>query len=63
MLGALGVEKDPRQRLEQDYLMGSWTVPGAVPRPVVVRERGVPDWWEGPEQASQSFLQSMGVQL
>lgn len=63
LLGALGVDKDPRATLDQALSVRSWALPGEQPRPVVARPRGVPDWWEGDDQASQSFLQAMGIKL
>jgi len=58
-LAALGVKDDPREQLEREYA-AVWSAPT---RPVVPREPGAPDWWTGPEEASESFLQAMGVRL
>jgi hypothetical protein len=63
MLGALGVEKDPRERLEQDYAAAAFVVPGQQPRVVKPKAHGVPDWWVDDAEASQSFLKAMGVKL
>lgn len=42
----------------------SWPSPGTDGTdPGVVRDPGMPDWWTDDEDASQSFLRSMGVQL
>jgi hypothetical protein len=62
-LVALGVEKDPRDALDELFGVKAWTLPGQQARPVVVREPGTPDWWEGPEEASNSFLSAMGIRL
>lgn len=63
LLGRLGVEKNPRDDLDEFLGVKSWLLPGQQPRPVVVREPGVPDWWVDDAEASQSFLRSMGIQL
>jgi hypothetical protein len=56
---------DPaKHRREFDNVMGvrDWSVPGTtrrVPRRDV--PANAPAWWSGDEDASQSFLRSMGV--
>lgn len=62
-------EGDVRGKLDLALGVASWPAPG---RPVVPVERTVeidgetfnpPAWWRGEEDASQSFLASMGVSL
>lgn len=53
-----------RRRVDDMLYVREWSTPGADPTP---RADDVPDdapfWWKGDEEASQSFLQSMGVDL
>lgn len=50
----------PRQDFDRDMAITSWQLPGGAYVPVNV-EAGTPSWWHGDEDASQSFLQSVGV--
>ncbi len=54
--------RDPRGELDRNLEVGSWRVPGWDG---LARELpdGAPAWWRGDEEASQSFLRAMGVQL
>ena len=63
LLAALGVEKDARDALDEPLGVRSWPLPGQRPRPVVVREPGVPDWWAGDAEASASMMAALGVRL
>lgn len=42
--------------------VAGWTTPGSEVTEVT-REEGAPWWWDGEEDASSSFLTSMGVVL
>jgi hypothetical protein len=65
LLGALGVDKNPRDALDEPLAVKSWPLPGQRPAPVAAapREPGAPPWWAGEEEASESFLKAMGVKL
>lgn len=57
-------EKQPdRPRREFDHALevDAWWLPGVRPRPRRVVDRTAPYWWRGDEDASQSFMQAMGV--
>lgn len=42
----------------------AWPQPGVREKPVAADvPPGAPAWWKGEEEASQSFLRSMGVKL
>jgi hypothetical protein len=55
-------EQDRRQGIDNELGVAAW--PGPVPHrrsvPVIP---GAPAWWAGEEEASDSFLAAMGVQL
>lgn len=53
----------PRQELDQELDTSAWHVPGGPEVKATPREKepGAPSWWRGDEDASQMFLQSMGV--
>lgn len=63
--------RNPRQEFDKVFETEVWQVPvnfkempstnRTVDREEV--EEGAPDWWTGDEDASQEFIQSMGVQL
>lgn len=55
-------EKGRNLRKEFDNTLGvlSWAIPGKKIRHVT-RTPGAPAWWQDDEEASQSFLKSMGV--
>lgn len=40
-----------------------WATPGRDARPAEPREPGAPWWWQGADEASDTFLKSMGVVL
>lgn len=52
-----------RRRFDGQLSVRGWGAPG---RPMVEVERtgsNAPWWWQGDEEASQSFLTAMGVKL
>lgn len=54
----------PRRRLDQVLDVARWTVPGGgktFRQRLREQEPGAPDWWYGDEDASQTFLASMGA--
>lgn len=51
-----------RQEFDTKLLVGEWETPGYGSDPHA-HDDGSPAWWRGEEDASQSFLASMGVQL
>lgn len=51
----------PRRELNQTLDVDAWQLPGVRPRKPQVVEVGQPSWWRGDEDASQSFLASMGM--
>lgn len=60
-------ENEPEEaayaRLDSDLAVRRWVTPWQVaPEPVAV-EDGAPWWWQGDEDASQSFLVAQGVTL
>lgn len=66
MIERLEIDNDqperPKRELDKLLDVDLWQVPGARPRRIVkVREDDAPYWWRGDEDASQSFLLSMGV--
>jgi hypothetical protein len=67
LLAVLGVDKDPRDDLDEPLGVRSWPLPGArlqPPRPAsVAREVGAPVWWAGDEDASAGFARALGVRL
>jgi hypothetical protein len=50
-----------RKRFDHSLMVGSWVFPGN--EPVEPRSDGAPWWWDGDEEASSTFLASMGVTL
>jgi hypothetical protein len=54
--------EDARRSLES-MLRIRWTVPGRGRRSVEARDPRAPWWWHSAEEASDSFLKSMGVVL
>jgi hypothetical protein len=57
-------EEQARARFDADLGVSAWALPGHdrrehEPQP----DDGAPWWWHGNEDASQSFLASMGVTL
>lgn len=49
-------------RLNAELALESWSTPLSRKAPEVIPSEG-PWWWRGEEDASQSFLASMGIQL
>lgn len=56
-------EEQARARFDADLGVSAWARPGRARREVQVVENNAPYWWHGAEDASQSFLASMGVTL
>lgn len=57
-------EEQARARFDADLGVSAWAAPGHARKPVQPkRDDGAPWWWTGAEDASQSFLASMGVTL
>jgi hypothetical protein len=57
-------EEQARARFDADLGVSAWALPGRERREVEQRpDDGAPWWWHGAEDASQSFLTSMGVSL
>lgn len=52
-----------RKRFDGQLGVGGWPLPGEQPKESVPTDPGAPWWWSGAEDASQSFLSSMGVSL
>lgn len=65
MISRLDYDEDrperPRRELDQVLEVNDWRIPGLRSRPTTRRPEGAPYWWDGDEDASQSFLQAMGV--
>lgn len=58
--------EEARKQFDNQMGVGAWRMPGQTARPEIeeaLSEPGAPAWWLGEEDASQSFLQSMGVIL
>lgn len=53
-------EPNRRAELNSQLRVGDWAAPGQVVSP---QRRGVPSWWTSEEEASDSFLKSMGIKL
>jgi hypothetical protein len=63
LLQATGDERE-RAQLDAALCVAAWPAPGIRrARPAEPTEPGAPAWWHGDEDASQSFLDAMGVQL
>jgi hypothetical protein len=52
-----------RKRFDGELDVRAWTAPSTDPATVQPRDPKAPWWWDGAEDASQSFLNSMGVTL
>ncbi len=51
----------PRKLLDQRLQVGAWRTLGKPkPRPVGAPD-SAPSWWQGDEEASQTFLHAMGI--
>jgi len=57
-------EEQARTRFDADLGVSAWALPGRERRePEPVQDPGAPWWWQGAEEASQSFLTATGVTL
>lgn len=54
---------DARRVLDSMLSVAGWAVPGSGPKRVKARDPKAPWWWVDAEDASDSFLKSMGVTL
>lgn len=54
---------DARRMLDSMLGVPGWALPGQETRSVPSRDPSAPWWWESAEEASDSFLKSMGVAL
>lgn len=54
---------DARRALDGRLGVASWGVAGSLPASQPERDPSAPWWWQGAENASQSFLKAMGVAL
>lgn len=52
-----------RKRFDGQLDVRAWTVPGSEDKEPEPRDPKAPWWWDSAEEASQSFLTSMGVNL
>lgn len=56
--------ENARKRFDGQLGVRDWQTPSTRPKPEQPkRDPRAPWWWEGAEDASQSFLRSMGVNL
>jgi hypothetical protein len=58
--------EDARKQFDNQMGVKAWRMPGQAVRPEIeeaLSDPAAPSWWLGEEDASQSFLQSMGVTL
>jgi len=55
--------EDARRSLESVLGVAGWETPGRGRRPVAPRDPRAPWWWHSAEEASDTFLTSMGVIL
>lgn len=49
--------------MERDLVVASWNSPGRSVQIVYEHVEGAPSWWVSDEEASQSFINAMGVRL
>lgn len=56
-------EEQVRKKFDNEMGVSGWRSPGMPVRPEVEIEEGAPMWWQGDEDASQSFLASQGIRL
>jgi hypothetical protein len=57
-------EEQARAKFDADLGVSAWALPGRQRREAQpVQDPGAPWWWQGAEDASQSFLSAMGVIL
>jgi len=52
-----------RRQFDGQLGVSSWAAPGRPMTEPEPRDAGAPWWWQGAEEASDSFLKSMGVIL
>jgi hypothetical protein len=52
-----------RRQFDGQLGVSTWATPGRTVSEPEPRDPGVPWWWESAEEASDSFLKSMGVAL
>lgn len=52
-----------RKRFDGQLSVRAWTTPGTEDKAPEPRDSRAPYWWDGDEDASQSFLTAMGVTL
>lgn len=55
--------EDARREFDGKLGVAVWRMPGAPERLVEEKDPGAPWWWTGDEEASQGFLQQVGVTL
>ena len=55
--------QDARKMLDSMLGVSAWAAPGQGSRTEKPRDPDAPWWWDSPEEASDSFLKSMGVVL
>lgn len=68
MVQRLGVRENEkpdtaRKRFDGQLGVRNWTTPSTETKEPEPRDPKAPWWWDGPEDASQTFLKSMGVNL
>ena len=56
-------EEQARARFDANLGVSAWALPGRERRDIEPVQDAAPWWWTGAEDASQSFLASMGVTL
>ncbi|MFI7293953.1 hypothetical protein [Streptomyces sp. NPDC050121] len=54
---------DARKRFDGQLDVRAWTVPASEDKEPTPRDPNAPWWWDNAEEASQSFLAAMGVNL
>ena len=55
--------EDARRVFDDQLGVSGWGTPTSAPHGVELRDPKTPWWWVDAEEASQSFLTSMGVNL
>jgi hypothetical protein len=58
-----GLDSEGRNQLDAALEVASWPWAGQTPAQAQARPAGVPSWWHGEEEASQSFLAGLGINL
>ena len=54
---------DVRKEFDNELSVAAWAAPGRPINPEKEKDPAAPSWWTGEEDASQTFLSSMGVIL